>query len=315
VNAGPRHRFTANGKLVSNCELMFQYGGGVGAWLTGAATYGIDLAAMTKQVGGVLPKWAVDEADSFMRWLYEDALNAYTRDLHEAKKQVDALLISTEEAMQVLDAAAIRRDARMLKARLGLDEKMFVCCDAIKRMWRRAHPQISSMWKELEENTRLAIENPGQTFTCRKVKLRRDGAWLRLALPSGRALCYPQPMWDGETTRPDGTKKQWPGFSYVGIDQYSKKWTRIASFGARLLENLTQAGSCDQLLECMPAIEDAGFGIVLRVHDEFVTEADADRDDLNPALLGDLMCSSLGWNEGLPLAAAGFEGPRYKKGD
>ena len=39
-------------------ELMFQYGGGVGAWLTGAATYGIDLAAMTESVWDTIPEWA-----------------------------------------------------------------------------------------------------------------------------------------------------------------------------------------------------------------------------------------------------------------
>jgi DNA polymerase bacteriophage-type len=261
-------------------SLMFAFAGGVGAWLTGAATYGIDLAAMTEQVWDTLPGWAVTEAKDFLDWLCKG-----------------------------------KNEAQILKARMGLTERTFICCDAIKRLWRRAHPQISSMWKELEESVRLAIENPGATYDCRKLKVRRDGAWLRIALPSGRALCYPQPMWDGETTRPDGTKKQWPGFSYVGIDQYSRAWGRIGSYGGKLFENIVQAGSCDQLLECMPAIEDAGFGIVLRVHDEFVTEADADRDDLNPTLLGDLMCSSLGWNEGLPLAAAGFEGPRYKKGD
>ena len=38
-----------------------------------------------------------------------------------------------------------------------------------------------------------AITDPGVTYPCRKVKIRRDGAWLRIGLPSGRALCYPNP--------------------------------------------------------------------------------------------------------------------------
>jgi DNA polymerase len=71
--------------------------------------------------------------------------------------------------------------------------------------------------------------------------------------------------------------------------------------------------ACDQLLECQPAIEAAGFEIILDVHDEDVTEAPIDRDDLNPELLGEMMCADLGWNAGLPLAAAGWEGQRYHK--
>jgi DNA polymerase len=99
----------------------------------------------------------------------------------------------------------------------------------------------------------------------------------------------------------------------MGISQYTKQWSRIGSYGGKLFENVVQAASCDQLLEAMPAVEDAGFGIVLRVHDEFVCEASADRDDLDDVLLGKLMTSDLGWNGGLPLAAAGYEGPRYRK--
>ena len=51
-------------------ELMFQYGGGVGAWITGAATYGIDLAQMTEQVFDTLPEWAREEAQGFLDWLH-----------------------------------------------------------------------------------------------------------------------------------------------------------------------------------------------------------------------------------------------------
>jgi DNA polymerase len=63
----------------------------------------------------------------------------------------------------------------------------------------------------------------------------------------------------------------------------------------------------------MPAIEAEGFELILGIHDEHIAEAPADRDDLNADRLGELMCSDLGWNEGLPLAAAGFEDVRYRK--
>ncbi len=294
-------------------ELMMQYGGGVGAWITGAASYRIDLKKMAAQVMSILPKWALDEAWSFLEWLYEDANNAYTKALERTKTRVDSLLISPEDAMLELDEAALRREARKLKARHLLEPEVFVVCDALKRMWRMAHPRISSYWKELEDTIKEAIANRGVTFEARRLKIRCDGAWLRIALPSGRALCYPKPMVDAVVVRPGQKPLHYPGISYMGLHQYTKQWTRISTYGGKVFENVTQAGACDILLESGEAIEDEGFEPVLSVHDEWVCEADADRDDLTAARLGELMCAENSWNAGLPLAAAGYEDDRYHK--
>ena len=271
-------------------ELMFQYGGGVGAWLTGAATYGIDLEQMTEQVWDSLPQWAKIEAQDFLQWLYEKPRAKYAK----VAMKYEA---NSEEELE----ARFARVADEAKARFGLTERTFVACDAIKRLWRSAHPQISSYWKELEETVRSAMEAPGVTFPCRKVKIRRDGAWLRIGLPSGRALCYPNPK-----IEKDGT------LTYTGQDTYTRQWGRVHTYGGKLFENITQAVACDQLAECMPAVEEHGFAIVMHVHDELICEAE-DRDLWNNHRLAALMCSDLGWNAGLPLAAAGFETYRYRK--
>jgi len=286
-------------------ELMFQYGGGVGAWITGAATYGIDLDKMTTQVWGTLPEWAKIEAESFLQWLYEPAEGRYQEVLQKTGDQVQQGEIPTEEANALLDAAAVKREARKLKARLGLPERTFIACDAIKRLWRRAHPEISGYWKQIENTVSQAILVPGEQFACRRLKIRRDGEWLRIGLPSGRALCYPHPRIDA---------KGFPGISYMGLSQYTRKWQRIGTYGGKLFENATQAAACDQLLETGEAIEAAGFEIILSEHDAYLTEAPADRDDLSATRLGELMCADLGWNRGLPLAAKGFEALRNRKG-
>jgi hypothetical protein len=295
--AGPRKRFTAltsRGPLiVHNCELMLQYGGGVGAFITGAATYSIDLAQMTEQVYDKLPEWALTEAKKFLGWLYEDAEEAFL--------------------LGKIDEEACER--RKLKARLGLAEKTFVACDAIKRLWRHAHPEISTYWKELEETIRYCIANPGEVCPARKVKMKVSGRWLRIGLPSGRELCYPGVGIDVVEEDPEtGRKRTYSGISYKGHNQYSRKWSRISTYGGKVFENITQAVACDQLKEPQFAIEEDGFGIVLDIHDEIVSEADADRDDLNADKLGAMMCADLVWNRGLPLAAAGYEttGP-YRK--
>jgi len=309
VGKGPKRQI---GKVQ---ELMFQYGGGVGAWITGAATYGIDLDQMTEQVWDTLPKWARDEAEQYMRYLHEPAIAAYTKDLEKIEKHLNAWKLSAAEVDHLIGIADALCDERRLKAQHLLPERTFIACDAIKRLWRKANPTISSYWKELEIAVHTAIDNPGTQLECRKLKVRRDGAWLRIGLPSGRALCYPHSGWDVVVTKQDGTKKTYPGFSYMGLDQSTKKWQRIGSYGGKVFENVTQAVACDQLLECGPLIDEAGFDIVMSVHDDYLTYAPLDRPDLNADHLGGLMCADLGWNAGLPLAAAGFEAQRYAKKD
>ena len=46
-------------------ELMLQYEGGVGAFLTGAATYRIDLDDLAEKAGDIIPQWAWDEANRY----------------------------------------------------------------------------------------------------------------------------------------------------------------------------------------------------------------------------------------------------------
>lgn len=282
----------ASNRQIGKCqELMFQYAGGVGAWLTGAATYGIDLAAMTESVWGTIPEWAKLEATDFLHWLYEQNTAKFTKKLTATEND--------QEAAELQD----KIEAAKIKCRYGLTERVFIACDAIKRLWRKAHPAISSYWKDLENTVKAAIDDPGVTYPCRKVKIRRDGAWLRIGLPSGRALCYPNPGIDK-----DGS------IFYTGFSPYNRQWGKVKTYGGKLLENITQAVACDQLAECMPAAELAGYATVLSVHDELVTET-PDSEDFTADELASIMCSDLGWNAGLPLAAAGFTTDRYRKAD
>lgn len=58
---------------------------------------------------------------------------------------------------------------------------------------------------------------------------------------------------------------------------------------------------------------DQGFEIVVTVHDEIICEA-PDDPAFNDGVLAALMVQGEDWTEGLPLAAAGFEAYRYRKG-
>lgn len=186
------------------------------------------------------------------------------------------------------------------KATYGLSERVFIACDSLKRLWRRAHPETCDFWYQLERTVRAAIATPKKTLYCGYLKVRRDGAWLRIQLPSGRALCYPSPSIEkGNIT-------------YMGINSYSRKWQRLKTYGGKLVENITQAAARDVLAGNMPLIEDAGYSIVLTVHDEVICEA-PDTDDYTDAALSSLLSTNPAWAPDIPLNAGGFEAYHYRK--
>lgn len=241
-------------------ELALGYEGGVGAFLTFAAAYGIDLEVMADQAYDAIPDDILREAKGMLEW---------------TKKK--------------------RRST------FGLSDKAWIVCESFKRSWRAAHPAIASLWNELADTVRTAIRKPGVTYQCRVLKIRRDGSWLRIGLPSGRCLCYPSPAVD------DGGQ-----ISYMGMHQYSRKWTRLKTYGGKLFENICQAVARDVLTHNMPLIEEAGYEIVLTVHDEDITEA-PDSPEFNEAELSALLANNPPWAPDMPLAAAGFETYRYRK--
>ena len=172
----------------------------------------------------------------------------------------------------------------------------------IVRAWRQAHTQTVSLWYEAEEMAILATGAPGRTYytNAGRIGFRRDKGWLRMLLPSGRSLCYPSPKVE------DGK------LSYMGIDQYTRKWDRLPTYGGKLIENACQAVARDVLARGMLAAEAAGYEIVLSVHDEIIAET-PDTDEYTVDQLAAIMATPPAWAEGLPLAAAGFEASRYRK--
>lgn len=242
-------------------ELALQYEGGVGAFVTMAITYKMDLEAIAAAV---------------------------------ELSRIDSTLVA--------EARSAWKWAVSQNRTLGLPEHVYIACDILKRAWRRAHPAIASYWLELKQAAIEAIRAPGVSFKARRLSLRRDGEWLRLKLPSGRFLCYLGPRVD--------EKGQ---ISYMGVDPYSKKWKRLKTYGGKFLENASQGGARDVFFHHLPQIEEAGYSPVLRVHDEGVMETE-DEPRFNAEHLSQLMSTPLPWALDLPLASAGFEDVRYRKG-
>ena len=189
------------------------------------------------------------------------------------------------------------------KKTYGLEEKVFVTCDSLKRLWRKAQPNIAQSWWDLENAVRQAINTPDSVILWNYLKIKRSGAWLRIQLPSGRALCYPQPE-----IREDNT------ITYLGVCPYSRGWKRIKSYGGKFFENVCQAVARDVMADRMLAAERAGFEVLLTVHDELITETPEETYVTNKEeYLSTILSTQPEWAKGLPLAAGGFEGYRYRK--
>ena len=247
-------------------ELGLGYEGGVAAFVTFAAVYKMDLHELADAVHSTAPKQALARAYKMHEWAMKQP---------SMKKVADAM-----------------------------PQNVYVACETLKHAWREAHPATVALWAAAKEGVALAIENPGTTFDIgQHLKARRDGAWLRVRLPSGRYLCYLQPKVDAAGQ-----------LSYMGVSQYTRQWTRIKTYGGKLIENADQASSRDILASSMPRVEAAGYEIVLTVHDELITEVEDHPDcSYSSDELARLMSTVPAWAEGLPLAAAGFECTRYRK--
>lgn len=241
-------------------ELALGYEGGVGAFLTFAAAYRIDLDDMAAKALPALGAGLISEARDAWDWTTKQKRNTY-----------------------------------------GLAHDTWVACEAIKRAWRYAHPHVSGMWKDLGDTARAAIGTPGVTLRCGKLLVKKQGAWLRVGLPSGRSLCYPSAQ-----VSEDGT------LSYTGINQYSRRWERLKTYGGKLTENVTQAVARDVMAAGMMKAEAHGYEIALSVHDELICET-PDAGLHSAGGLADLMAICPPWADDLPLAAAGFETHRYRK--
>lgn len=280
-------------------ELGLGYAGGINAFVTFALVYGIDLEEMANTAWDTLPEHILEEATDFVRWLQDKG------------------------------------------TRWPMSDRAAIVCESFKRMWRAAHPMTVQLWREMEDGFRSACLHPGTTFRYRGFAFRRDGAWLRIKLPSGRCLCYPQPQIGGGACKTcggtgkalvggfveDGGVARWAicgecdgagrkgnnsDLSFMGTNQFTRKWERIKTYGGRLTENATQSIARDFMFDALPGIEAAGYELTMRVHDEVITEA-PDTPDYNAEHLSELLAATPPWGAGMPLAAAGFESYVYKK--
>ena len=172
--------------------------------------------------------------------------------------------------------------------------------------WRAANPKVVKLWKTCEMAAKTCIEER------RTVKIRCGIAFryiqgnLFITLPNGRHLCY----WGtrlAEDPRGWGTK-----LIYKGVNQTTKQWGDVETYGGKLVENIVQATARDCLAEVMKRVSSLGYKIVMHVHDEIIVDVPNEDKDA-PEKITAIMGEPISWAMDLPLRGETYETNFYKK--
>ena len=171
--------------------------------------------------------------------------------------------------------------------------------------WRKASPNICQMWRDVEKCSKRAIRTKVPVRYNKNILFVYNSGMLFIALPSGRRIAYVRPSISREPGR-DGEAITYEGTAENG------GWGRVYTWGGKLVENIVQAIARDCLAEAMLRLDEAGYKIVMHVHDEVILEEPID----GPGSLEDaceIMGRNIQWAPGLLLRADGYETWYYKK--
>lgn len=178
----------------------------------------------------------------------------------------------------------------------------------IVHRWRSSNKRIVDLWYSME-NAALEVMRTGKAVGLKGLILAREGDYtnhqdfLTITLPSGRKLFYVQPFLQVNDRGRES-------LHYWGLNQDTKKWEVIPTYGGKLVENVTQAIARDCLAESLIRLAACGYQTVMHVHDEAVLDVLAGTD---LERICKLMEQPISWAPGLPLRADGFVTGFYRK--
>ena len=183
--------------------------------------------------------------------------------------------------------------------------------DIVSR-WRNTNRRIRDLWYQADAAAVQVVTHGGSVGVNGLLFSHEGDAmlgtdYLSITLPSGRKLFYNAPQ-IGEN--------QWgnPSISYMGMDQTTKKWKRIETYGGKLVENCVQAIARDCLAQAIERLEGAGLPVVFHIHDEVVIDVKpwANTEEMLAKTV-DIMSRPMPWAPDLPLSADGWVGKFFKK--
>ena len=178
---------------------------------------------------------------------------------------------------------------------------------SIVRKWRAANEGITDFWASVQDAAYKAVrlrdkvvldEYHGLEFEC-------NTEVLTIKLPSGRKLFYRDPCIRNSS--------KGEILCYYGINQETKQWSVLDTYGGKLTENIIQATARDLLAWSMLKLNAWYYPIVMHVHDECVAEVPIESSEKSLADMCNIMGEDVEWAPGLPLRADGYVTPFYKK--
>ena len=216
--------------------------------------------------------------------------------------------------------------------------------EKIKQQWRKANQKIVNFWYDCDKAVSRCIQD-GKVHTVGKIQYGVANNFLMCKLPSGRRLYYYRPKVSYKKVfcykipesgdSPELTfiyyKSEYPSLevfkanakkegvepfefnavdvSFWGTDSKTRKWCQQETYGGKLVENITQAVARDIMADSMLLLEDAGFEIVLTVHDEIISEV----ENGTVERFKEIMERPPTWGQDIPIQVEAYESTRYRK--
>jgi DNA polymerase len=166
--------------------------------------------------------------------------------------------------------------------------------------WRATNPNIVMLWQDVDRAAITTVRERSRKKEVKNIRFRYESGMLIITLPSGRELFYAHP-------RIEENRFGGESITYEGVGT-GKRWERIETYGAKLVENIVQAISRDILCNALTTFKYSD--IVMHIHDEIVIEADP---RMSVKAVCDQMSRTPKWAKGLKLDADGFTCSFYQK--
>jgi DNA polymerase len=200
--------------------------------------------------------------------------------------------------------------------------------DAIVKAWRARNAKIVRLWWAADRAAKQALR---QFETTRKLMVssrasqppvsiainaklsisvsesRTGRTLMTMRLPSGRRLYY-------RNASLETSSEEFEAIVYDGVDPKTHRWTRLRTYGGKLVENVTQATARDVIVEAALRIDDRKLGdLVLSAHDELVEEVPIGDAWTRAKLIKEEVDRRPAWALDLPVASEGGIHTRYGK--
>lgn len=176
--------------------------------------------------------------------------------------------------------------------RFGIEIE-YILAEKTVSLYRQKYQKVVRYWWKINNQ---AIQKSGP--------FELHDQFLRFKLPSGRPLYYCDP-------KLTLNRFYEPALTYMTQNSTTRKWERHETYGGKLTENEVQAIARDIMALGMLRAEDAGYPIILTVHDEIVSEIDRNFGSVNEFVK--LLCKRPNWAKNCPIDAEGWRGERYRK--